>query len=367
MRSIRHLDLWGSMLRIPRMTRLLLVLAAVTLLLLPGAASAAACSPLNCAPSQFTLSHGSLVAYRHSALGRVSVADLRTGKQLFSVPGGFVGGNVLVHHEGNQLTWFDLRTGSVKAQTTLPWKFGFSGVSQDGSRAVGFRKVNGAQTIVIVSPRSSRQVPLPSGNWDFDALRGNNLFLIEYLKNGYQVDYVDLSTDSPTAKLIKDPHESGTIWGSPFARVASADGRRLFTLYVSGNGAAMVHELNLAKPQARCIDLPGTGDFGAAASWAMTLSPGGSTLWAVSPGYKRVVGINVGARKVATAFAINVPSWNVGVGTRIALGRDGSEIAVADGESVARIALGERRVVGFVRERAVALGYAPTGELLTLR
>ena len=37
----------------------------------------------------------------------------------------------------------------------------------------------------------------------------------------------------------------------------------LFTLYVSGNGAAMVHELNLAKPQARCIDLPGTGDFGA--------------------------------------------------------------------------------------------------------
>jgi hypothetical protein len=99
----------------------------------------------------------------------------------------------------------------------------------------------------------------------------------------------------------------------------------------------------------------------------MTLSPGGSTLWAVSPGYRKVVGINVGARKVATAFAINVPSWNVGVGTRIALGRDGSEIAVADGESVARIALGERRVVGFVRERAVALGYAPTGELLTLR
>jgi hypothetical protein len=356
------------MMRIARMTRLLLALAAVTLLLLPGAASAAACSPLNCAPSQFTLSHGTQIAYRHSALGRVSVADLRTGNQLFTVPGGFVGGNVLVHHEGRQLTWFDLRTGAVEARTTLPWQFGFSGVSQDGSRAVGFRKVNGARTVVIVSPDSWRQVPLPAGTWDFDALRGNNLFLIKYLKNGsYQVDYVNLSTDSPTAKLIKDPHESGTIWGSPFARVASPDGHMLFTLYVSGNGAAMVHELNLAKPQARCIDLPGTGDFGAASSWAMALAPGGSTLWAVSPGYKKVIGINVGARKVSTAFGIDVPSWNMGVGTRIALGRDGTEIAVADGRTIARIALGERRVIDVTPGDAVALGYAPTGELRMLR
>ncbi|HST14057.1 MAG TPA: hypothetical protein VLJ44_04285 [Gaiellaceae bacterium] len=353
------------------MTRLLLAFAAVTLLLLPGAASAAACSPLNCAPSQFTLSDGTLVAYRHTALGRVSVADLRTGKHLFSVPGGFVGGNVLVHRTGKQLTWFDLRTGAIKAQTTLPWVFGFSGVSQDGSSAVAFRKVNGAQTLVIISPHSWRQVPLPQGNWDFDALRGTNLFLIKYLKSGsYQVDYVDLSTDSPTAKLIKDPHESGTIWGSPFARLASPDGTLLFTLYVSGNGAAMVHVLNLVKAQARCIDLPGTGDYGGAASWAMALAPGAhpSTLWAVSPGYKKVVGINVGARKVATAFAIDVPGWNIGWGTRIALGRDGSEIAVADGKSIARIGLGERRVIDVTPGNAVALGYAPiTGLLRVLR
>jgi hypothetical protein len=356
------------MMRIARMTRLLLVSAAVTLPLLPGAASAAACSPLNCAPSQFTLSHGTLVAYRHSALGRVSVTDLGTGKRLFTVPGGFVGGNVLVHHEGQQLTWYDLRAGKVKAQTTLPSGFGLSGVSQSGARAVGFRKVNGARTLVIVSPRSWRQVPLPNGNWDFDALYGNNLFLIKYLKSGaYQVYFVDLSTDGPTAKLIKDPHESGTIWGSPFSRTASPDGRMLFTLYISGNGAAMVHELNLAEPAARCIDLPGTGDFGAASSWAMALSPGGSTLWAVSPGYSKVVGINVGARKVATAFGIDVGRWNLGFGTRIALGRDGTEIAVADGKTVARIALGEQRVIDLEPGHAIALGYTPTGLLRVLR
>jgi len=355
------------MLRSAHMTRLLLALAAVTLLLLPGAASAAACSPLSCAPSQFTLSNGTLVAYRHSALGKVSVADLRTGEHLFSVPGGFVGGNVLVHRAGRQLTWYDLRTGAVLARTTLPWTFGLAGVSQNGSRAVAFRKVNGAQTMVIVSPRSFRQVSLPSGDWGFDALYRTNLFLIKYVKNGYQVHFVDLSTDGPTTKLIKDPHESGTIWGAPFSRLASPDGRMLFTLYVSGNGAAMVHELNLAKPQARCIDLPGTGDFGAASSWALALAPSAGTLWAVSPGYRKVIGIDVGARRVATAFAIDVPSWNLGAGTRIALGRDGTEIAVADGESVARIALGEQRLVDLTRERAVALGYAPTGLLRILR
>ena len=357
------------MIRIPHMTRLLLVLAAATLLLLPGAARAAACSPLSCSPSQFTLSHGTLVAYRHTALGPVSVADLRSGKHLFTVPGGFVGGNVLVHRAGKQLTWFDLRTGAVRARTMLPWNPGFAGVSQNGSRAVGIRRANGGISAVIVSPHSWRQVPLPKGNWGFDALYGDNLFLIKYVRNGYQIDLVDLSTDSPTPRLIKDPHESGTIWGSPFSRLASQDGRMLFTLYVSGTGASMVHELNLAKPQARCIDLPGTGDFGKASSWALALAPGAhpSTLWAVSPGYRKVVGINVGARKIATAFGIDVPSWNLGVGTRIALGRDGTEIAVADGESVARIALGERRVIDLSPGHAVALGYAPTGLLRILR
>ena len=52
---------------------------------------------------------------------------------------------------------------------------------------------------------------------------------------------------------------------------------------------------------------------------------------------------------------------------RIALGRDGTEIAVADGRSLARIALGERRVIDFTVGPATALGYAPTGLLRVLR
>ena len=210
-------------------------------------------------------------------------------------------------------------------------------------------------------------LPLPKGDWDFDALRGNNLFLIKYVQNGYQVDVVDLATDSPTAKLIKDPHESGTIWGSPFARIASTDGRMLFTLYVSGNGAAMVHELNLAKPQARCIDLPGTGDYGSAASWAMALSPDARTLWVVSPGYGRIVAIDVESRKVTSAFRFDEPVRNLGTGTRFALRADGQEAAFAFEDEVVRLALFDGKVLGRTSSKATALGYSPTGELRTLR
>ena len=71
---------------------------------------------------------------------------------------------------------------------------------------------------------------------------------------------------------------------------SSADGRYLFTLYIGSNGGSMVHELDLKTATARCIDLPGTGDYASSTSWALVLAKDGRTLWAVSPGYGRVVG-----------------------------------------------------------------------------
>ena len=59
----------------------------------------------------------------------------------------------------------------------------------------------------------------------------------------------------------------------------------------------MIHELDLKSATARCIDLPGTGDYGSATSWALSLAPGGRTLWAVSPGYGHVVAIDVSAAR----------------------------------------------------------------------
>jgi hypothetical protein len=358
------------MIRMTHMTRLLLVLAAAAFLLLPGAAGAAVCTPLNCAASQFSVGQGDLLAYRHSALGPVSVTSLATGKVIHRVPGGFSGGTLLVHQKaGTTLQWFDLRTGAVRGATTLPWKVRLAGVSQDGTRAVGFRLVpDGATTLVVASRSALRTFVLPGRQWDFDALRGDNLFLVRYLSTGgYQVRYLDLHTGKLAPRPLKDPHESGTIWGIPFSRLASGDGNVLFTLYVASNGAAMVHQLDLVHATARCIDLPGTGDFLSASTWALALSRDEKTLWAISPGYGRAVSLDVATRRVASAFQFELPNWDRSTGTRIALRRDGSELAVANGAEVARVALTEQKVVVRASRASTAVGWSPTGELLALR
>lgn len=346
------------------MKRLVLVLVAASLSL-PGAARAAACSPLNCAPSQFALAGGSLLGFRSAALQPVTVVDLRTGEKRFTLPGGFVAANVLVHQAGRTLTWYDASRGVRTHVVRLGFGIRLAGVSQSGDRAVGFRLVpDGATTIVIASPRGVRQVVVPGRQWDFDALRGTKLFLIRYLTTGgYQVRLLDLSTGRLAPEPLKDPHESDTIWGIPFERLASDDGRYLFTLYVTSNGAAMVHQLDLQTATARCIDLPGTGDYGSASSWALALAPGGRTLWAASPGYGRIVAIDVARHVLTRAFRIDLPYWSVGNGTRAALSPDGKEFALADGQSVALVDLAAARVANRTNGKALALGYSPQGRL----
>jgi DNA-binding beta-propeller fold protein YncE len=351
------------MIRTARMTRLLLVLAAAALLLLPGAASAAACSPLNCAPSQFTFDGGSLIGYRASVGSPVSVADLRTGALMFTLPAGLVFGGVLVHQEGNRIEWYDATTGRKTGENPLPWKVRMVGASEDGKRAVVFRS---KRSLAIVTPGGTRVVALTKGNWDFDALRGNDLYLIRYLATGgYQVRLLDLGHPSSGTRVIKDPHESGTIWGSPFSRLASLDGRYLFTLYIASNGAALIHELDLTTRKARCIDLPGSGDYNSATSWALALAPNGRTLWAAGAGYGRVVAIDVRTRKVTQAFRLNLPYWAV-TATQAALSPGSTKLALANGEEVAQVDLATRTVLERQKSKATAVGYAPTGELLTL-
>jgi hypothetical protein len=344
------------------MKRLLLVLVSAALVA-PGAARSAACTPLDCAPSQFRVAGTSLLGYRSSALGRVTIADLRTGAKRSMVPGGFVGGHLLVHQHVSTLTWYDLRTGAKLASVKLPWHLQLAGVSQDGSRAVGFR---GTNVVIATAAGWQRQVPLPRGNWGFDALRGENLFLIKYLKaGGYNVVLVDLSSDSTPTRVLKDPRESATIWGSPFSRLASPDGRYLFTLYMAPNGASMVHELDLVHASARCIDLPGTGSYNFALSWGLALSPNGRTLWAASPGYGRLVGIDVASRDVTSANHIDLPYWNMVNGTRAAVSPDGTQLALTDGETVARVDLADGKLVRRDKVHARAVGFAPDGTLRT--
>ncbi len=348
------------------MTRLALVLAAATLLL-PSAASAAACSPLNCAPSQFSLAGGSLLGYRTQAEAPVTIADLATGETRWTLPWGFTGGNLLVHQSAYVLNWWDATKGTKVARAKLAQGGTLVGVSQNGTRAVVRRIRNAWTEFRIVAPGSpERAVLVPRGNWDLDALLGDHLFLIKYLKNGaYQVLLAHVGSGKLDPAPLKDPHESGTIWGQPFERLASADGRYLFTLYIGQNGGSMVHELDLKTATARCIDLPGTGNYGAATSWAMLLSKDERTLWTVSPGYGRAVGIDVASRQVSSSFRVTLANWNLGVGTRAALAPDGAHVALADGKSVAVVGLTEQKVIDRNPIKATAVGYSPDGKLWT--
>jgi len=343
-----------------------LALAVLLALGLPSAARSAACSPLNCAPSQFTFAHGTMAGYRTSAHGPVTVVDLRTGRAVHALPEGITAGRVLVHRAGRTIEWYDMRRGTRVATAPLVRPERLVGVSQDGSRAVTLRLAPGGGTeLTIVSRHARRALAIPGRDWDFDALAGDNLFLIKYLPaGGYQVRLLHLSTGRLEAAPLKDPHESGTIWGQPFSRLASPDGRYLFTLYISGNGAAMVHELDVHRATARCIDLPGTGDYGSAATWALELR--GRTLWAASPGYGRVVAIDVLRRTVTRTFRIDLPYWNVANGTRAALSPDGTRLALANQEQVAVFGVADGRLVRRDRSGAVAVAYSPAGRLWTL-
>jgi hypothetical protein len=340
------------------MKRLALVLIAVALSA-PAAAHAAACSPLNCAASQFSLANGTLMGFRAAVGKPVNVVDLRTGKTKFTLPAGIEARNVLVHLESHTVQWYDLTTGEKTQSVDVGMEYSLKGVSQDGTRAVLEFSDNGGAFFLVVSKDGEQTTLHADGKqWDFDALNGDNLFLIHYLQTGgYEVRLAHVASKKVDAAPLKDPHESGIIWGAPFARLASANGQYVFTLYIGENGGAMIHALETAHAKARCIDLPGTGNYGSATTW--TMQQRGNTLWAVSPGYGRVVKIDINARKVMRAFRLQFAGWYLGKGTSGTLAPDGKHYAVADGETVAIVDLTARKLLSRTPSRAIALGYSP--------
>jgi hypothetical protein len=335
---------------------LVLVLGA---LLLPSAAHAAACSPLNCAPSQFTLAHGTMLAVRGSVYKPIRVIDLRTGHTLWRLPAGIVTGDVLVHADGTLLTWFDASRGTRIGDRvlSLTGRYSLVGTSQDASRAVLARTQRRSTTFAIVPPTGpQRRVVLGGKTWSFDALRGSKLFLIRTLANGYQVRLYDLATNTLVPTPLKSPGESSTIDGIPMQRASSPDGRYLFTLYIDGNGGAMIHELDLAGGVARCIDLPGSGDFGSAVTWGIVPDPDGRTLWAVGAGYGRVVAVDVATHRVRDSF--QRANWVPNAGVAV-LSPDGARIAYTDAEHIWFVDLAAKKVVAGPARTAIAFAYAP--------
>lgn len=354
------MDLAGSRLRTHGMKKLALPIL-LLVLIVPGAANGAACSPLNCSPSQFVLGHGTLLAVRGTPQKPLHVIDLRTGTTKWWLPAGIVTGSTLVHQATTGLTWYDVtrdaRVASAKADGGT---YRVVGTSQDAKRAVLVAAAGKKTTFEIVSPTSRRTATLPGHNWEFDALNGRNLILIQDLRNGYKVRLYNLATNTLQPQALKDPNESALIQGIPFERVSSPDGRYLFTLYIDGNGNAMIHELDTAAGHAYCIDLPGNGQFDAATTWAIVPSRDNSTVWAVSVGYGRVVGVDVAAHAVREHASFNRAIWTSNPGVA-ALAPDGKRLAVTDAQHTWFVDLQKLAVRRGPNHTAIALAFSPDG------
>jgi hypothetical protein len=350
------------------MRPLALVPLAAAVLALAPAAHADACSPLNCAPSQFSLDHGRLLAARAATTAPIRVLDLRTGATVRRLPPGVVEGSVLVSRSGSLVTWRNVVTGRVtKTARVVAPQFSLVGASQDGGRAVLSRSDQLGTTFLVAGRGTVDRLRLgPSVGWEFDALSGNRLYLIRDLKRGYQVRLYDLATHHLRARPLKDPNGSSTIWGTAFARLSSRDGRYLFTLYIAPDGGAMIHQLDLRSAVARCVelpgngDVPGTGDFTAAMTTSLSLSPDGRTLWAVSPGYGRATAIDVATHRVRSVLRFD-GYWQGNAGLA-AVAPDG-RIAVSEGTRIWLVEPRRRQVVQEGARTVRALGFGADGRL----
>lgn len=339
--------------------RRLAILCTGCALLLPGAAHGAACSPLNCAPSQFVLAHGTMLAVRGSVDKPLRVIDLRSGKTQWRLPPGIVTRSTLVHQDGSLVTWYDLARGTrVRDATLQKGTFKLVGTSQDATRAVLSRTQKRSTTFAILSRSSQRTVRLGGRNWQFDALNGPYLYLIQTLRLGYEVRLFDLRTSTLQRQPLKDQDKSALISGIPFGRASSPNGRYLFTLYLDGNGNAMIHELDTAAGFAYCIDLPGGGNFDAATTWAIVPDVGSNDLWAVSTGYGRVVAVDGNAHVVREHFSFRPSDWLANSGNAV-LAPDGEHIAVSDAQHTWYVTPATASVRRGPNHVAIALGFSP--------
>jgi hypothetical protein len=321
---------------------------------LPCVAAAGVCSPLSCAPSQTVLAHGSLLAFRDTSSGAVRVLDLRNGHTRWRLPGGVSVGKTLVHQDGSLLTWYDLATGARTGDAVLQTnaRYVLAGLSQDGRRAVLARTQHRSTTFLVVSPAAQREIDLPGNTWSFDALAGDRLFLVHRLGVRYEVRVARL----PLGGL--QPRSLVAAQGTAWSRTPSEDGRYLFTLYLGGDGRTMLHLLDTRRGIARCIDLPGNGDANAALTYTLALDPDARYIWAISPGYGRVVHIDVAARRIDDSYRFDSGKWNATPALAV-MAPDGERIAVTDAYHSWLVVLARKKVVRGPTHVAIALGWSP--------
>ena len=192
------------------------------------------------------------------------------------------------------------KDGTLRMETPLVGSYGIptivaggpgAGLSLDGrTLVVANPDLNTPSRFLVYDTRTMRMkdgIDL-NGSFAFDALSpdGSRLYLIQHTEarlgdfSHYVVRAYDLKTNALLPGRIADRTQKGWVMdGYPLARVTSADGRFVYTLYRNGGvgGYPFVHALDTVKGVAHCIGLPLSSQSGIS-NLVLSLGAGGRTL-----------------------------------------------------------------------------------------
>jgi hypothetical protein len=220
------------------------------------------------------------------------------------------------------LAAIDKATGGVTRWRTLTGSWGIPLVAFDGTAAGLSRD---GKTLVIadwVQPANSPLRPSSTfriydassltkrgqftldGDFSFDALSpdARTLYLVQHVSQQdvfkYLVRAYDLRANRLLPNVIADKRQQGWVMrGLPMKRLASTDGRWVYTLYRRDGGTPFVHALDAAKQNAVCIGIPWSGSQDPLGRAVLTLEGGKLTIAAAG----RRVAIDT------QTFALSVP------------------------------------------------------------
>lgn len=140
-----------------------------------------------------------------------------------------------------------------------------------------------------------------AGNFEPEALSldGASVFVVEYspalAPDRYRVRQLDLGLGTVGDVFSPDKELQEDMQGNARRQVASADGRRLYTLYtldVQGRREAFVHVLDLADRWAHCVDLPVPLGVAPEQALALALDTSGTRLYVLDALAHRMAEVN---------------------------------------------------------------------------
>jgi hypothetical protein len=172
----------------------------------------------------------------------------------------------------------DAHDGGVLGSTTIPGAWGIpiatyastgEGVSADGKTLVLADVVHSwphvRSSFAFLDPKTlrTRERITLRGDFAYDALSpdASRLYLIQHTSSSDTTRYVVRAVDTSTMRLlpgrIADRTQRGWVMeGYPLNRVASEDGRWIYTLYGNTRNVPFVHALDTVNGVAHCVGLP---------------------------------------------------------------------------------------------------------------